>query len=322
MGGIKGLLNQQFAITIAISVLISAFNALTLSPALLRLLLRAHARRQGPTRKVLRLVQSWFGKMTDRLRELEPLSHPPMGNCLLLLVAISVIAVGMGRKPACQLHSGRGSRIRLRPDPACPTLPLCSAPMPPCARWMTCCRIPTGSRVSAEFPVSASYLILRVVQRLLLPPTRSMGRARDRGAFCRRADAQPEPENEAEIPGSDWIRLRPARNSRTRHGGRVYLHAAGSKQRQCCTTLETLEKLTLAARKRPEIASLVSTFRPTVPQLYVEVDQDRVLKQACSSERSTRRCRHSSVGLRKPVQSLRPPMESLSSGGAGISHQR
>ena len=34
LGGIKGLLNQQFAITIAISVLISAFNALTLSPAL------------------------------------------------------------------------------------------------------------------------------------------------------------------------------------------------------------------------------------------------------------------------------------------------
>ena len=42
---------------------------------------------------------------------------------------------------------------------------------------------------------------------------------------------------------------------------------------------ETLDKLTLAARKRPEIASLVSTFRPTVPQLYIEVDQDRVLKQ-------------------------------------------
>ena len=33
MGGIQGLLNQQFAVTIAISVLISAFNALTLSPA-------------------------------------------------------------------------------------------------------------------------------------------------------------------------------------------------------------------------------------------------------------------------------------------------
>ena len=41
MGGIQGRLNKQFAITIAISVLISAFNALTLSPALAALLLQA-----------------------------------------------------------------------------------------------------------------------------------------------------------------------------------------------------------------------------------------------------------------------------------------
>jgi HAE1 family hydrophobic/amphiphilic exporter-1 len=42
---------------------------------------------------------------------------------------------------------------------------------------------------------------------------------------------------------------------------------------------DSLEKLTQAARKRPELARLVSTFRPSVPQLYVDVDQDRVLKQ-------------------------------------------
>jgi HAE1 family hydrophobic/amphiphilic exporter-1 len=42
---------------------------------------------------------------------------------------------------------------------------------------------------------------------------------------------------------------------------------------------DNLDKLTQAARKRPEIASLVTTFRPSVPQLYIDVDQDRVLKQ-------------------------------------------
>jgi HAE1 family hydrophobic/amphiphilic exporter-1 len=42
---------------------------------------------------------------------------------------------------------------------------------------------------------------------------------------------------------------------------------------------DTLDKLILAARKRPELASLVSTFRPAVPQLFVDIDQDRVLKQ-------------------------------------------
>src|SRR4029077_16582104 len=42
---------------------------------------------------------------------------------------------------------------------------------------------------------------------------------------------------------------------------------------------ENLEKLIAAGKKRPELASLVATFRPSVPQLFVEVDQDRVLKQ-------------------------------------------
>ena len=40
VGGVQGRLNTQFAVTIAISVLISAFNALTLSPALSALLLQ------------------------------------------------------------------------------------------------------------------------------------------------------------------------------------------------------------------------------------------------------------------------------------------
>src|SRR5262249_31096741 len=47
MGGIQGRLNRQFAVTIAISVLISAFNALTLSPALSALLLRPRKKSKG-----------------------------------------------------------------------------------------------------------------------------------------------------------------------------------------------------------------------------------------------------------------------------------
>ncbi len=43
--GITGRLYQQFAVTIAISVLISAFNALTLSPALAAMLLRPRQNR-------------------------------------------------------------------------------------------------------------------------------------------------------------------------------------------------------------------------------------------------------------------------------------
>src|SRR5438552_17309753 len=45
MGGIQGRLNNQFAVTIAVSVLISAFNALSLSPALSAMLLRAREKK-------------------------------------------------------------------------------------------------------------------------------------------------------------------------------------------------------------------------------------------------------------------------------------
>src|SRR5438132_3504196 len=47
MGGIQGRLNKQFAVTIAISVLISAFNALSLSPALAALLLKPRKESKG-----------------------------------------------------------------------------------------------------------------------------------------------------------------------------------------------------------------------------------------------------------------------------------
>src|SRR5712675_162235 len=48
VSGIQGRLNKQFAVTIAISVLISAFNALTLSPALSAMLLRPRGEVKGP----------------------------------------------------------------------------------------------------------------------------------------------------------------------------------------------------------------------------------------------------------------------------------
>src|SRR6202040_502357 len=42
---------------------------------------------------------------------------------------------------------------------------------------------------------------------------------------------------------------------------------------------DNLEKFLTAARKRPEIGSVATTFLPNVPQEFVEVDRDKVLKQ-------------------------------------------
>src|SRR5262249_60854932 len=47
VGGLQGRLNNQFAVTILVSMLISAFNALTLAPALAALLLRPRQESRG-----------------------------------------------------------------------------------------------------------------------------------------------------------------------------------------------------------------------------------------------------------------------------------
>src|SRR4029079_10719959 len=48
LGGLVGSMYKQFALTIAISVLLSAFNALSLTPALCALLLKAPRPMRGP----------------------------------------------------------------------------------------------------------------------------------------------------------------------------------------------------------------------------------------------------------------------------------
>jgi HAE1 family hydrophobic/amphiphilic exporter-1 len=63
--GITGRLYQQFAVTIALSVLLSAFNALTLSPALAALLLRPRQPSRGLLRRFFDWFNGLFAKATD-----------------------------------------------------------------------------------------------------------------------------------------------------------------------------------------------------------------------------------------------------------------
>src|SRR5438034_9054447 len=64
--GITGRLYQQFALPIAISVLFSAFNALTLSSALAALLLRPRKAARGPLGWFFERFNRVFKRMTDR----------------------------------------------------------------------------------------------------------------------------------------------------------------------------------------------------------------------------------------------------------------
>jgi hydrophobe/amphiphile efflux-1 (HAE1) family protein len=68
--GIVGRLYQQFAITIAISVLISAFVALSLTPALCTLILRPHKldEKSNGLDKFFFKFNAWFGRITGKYR--------------------------------------------------------------------------------------------------------------------------------------------------------------------------------------------------------------------------------------------------------------
>src|SRR5262249_13404319 len=63
IGGITGQFFRQFAVTIAVSTVLSAINSLTLSPALAALLLRPRGARRDPLTWLLDVTLGWFFKL-------------------------------------------------------------------------------------------------------------------------------------------------------------------------------------------------------------------------------------------------------------------
>ncbi|HXA26619.1 MAG TPA: efflux RND transporter permease subunit [Acetobacteraceae bacterium] len=63
ISGITGQFFRQFAVTIAVSTVISAFNSLTLSPALAAILLRPHGARRDPLAWLLDMSLGWFFRL-------------------------------------------------------------------------------------------------------------------------------------------------------------------------------------------------------------------------------------------------------------------
>ena len=95
--GITGQLYKQFAVTIAISVLLSAFNALTLSPALCAMLLRPSGNSRGPLRKFYVIFNRWFGKTRKGYVKVSHYLVRRVAIAILALVAVTVGAYAIGK---------------------------------------------------------------------------------------------------------------------------------------------------------------------------------------------------------------------------------
>ncbi len=279
MGGIKGLLNQQFAMTIAISVLISAFNALTLSPALSAMLLRHRKKSKGPLGKFF----DWFNRIFERMTGgYVSWSHILIRRwviALLLLAGLSVIAVRMGgRLPTSFIpEEDQGYAFLQIQLPDAASLQRTDAVMRKIddvlAHTHGVQSFSGISGFSLLSNTSASYTGFYFLQ---LEPweERKSAELSARGLM-----QSLNTKLRMEIPEAMAFAFGPPAIPGLGTAGGFTFMLQDRSGGSVAQLSDTLDKLTQAARKRPEIASLVSTFRPTVPQLFMEIDQDRVLKQ-------------------------------------------
>ena len=86
MPGISGMMYQQFAITIALSVLLSAFNALTLSPALAALLLKPPTGKKTLLTPFYRGFNRMFGAGTN--------AYVGLAGFLVRKLVVSIVLIG------------------------------------------------------------------------------------------------------------------------------------------------------------------------------------------------------------------------------------
>ena len=95
ISGISGELFRQFAVTVGVSMLLSAINALTLSPALCALLLkRHHGPRRGPIGVIMRSidqVRDGYGRIVARLVRIAMISIPIVGLAAFAVYGLSRI---------------------------------------------------------------------------------------------------------------------------------------------------------------------------------------------------------------------------------------
>ena len=279
MGGISGLLNQQFAVTIAISVLISAFNALTLSPALSVMLLRPRKKSTGLLGRFFGWFNRSFEKVTGGYVSWSHVLIRRTAISMLLLLGVTAIAGLMGKSLAKSFipEEDQGYAFVQLQLPDAASLQRTDAVMRKMDDILAHTHGIQGYDAIAGFSLlsntSASYTGFYFLQ--LDPWEERHSDELSASGIMRNLNLKMAKE----IPEAVGFAFGPpAIPGLGTAGGFTFMlqDRGGGTVEQL---FDNLEKLNQTARKRPELASLVSTFRPSVPQLYIDLDQDRILKQ-------------------------------------------
>ena len=126
------------------------------------------------------------------------------------------------------------------------------------------------------------------LQRLLLRHPQALGRAQEPRGEVRGHHGAPEPAA-GQASRRAWpspSRRRPSRASAPRAASPSSSRTGPA--RTSSSWRQNTQKFMAEARKRPEIARVTTTFLPTVPQIFVDVDRDKALKQGVDLHRRLR----------------------------------
>ncbi len=279
MGGIQGRLNQQFAITIAVSVIISAFNALTLSPALSALLLRPRSASKGLLARVFGAFNRWLEKTTLGYISLSHgLIRKPLIGLGVLLVFVAATGLLGKRLPASFLPEEDYGYFLLniqlppaasleRSDAVSRKVDELLAKTPGVENFNTIVGFSLITRVTAS---NNSFYFVQ-----LKPWDERTTPALQARAIVNKLNGQlrstvPESMSFAIMPPSI-----PGLGSQG--GFTLWLQDRSGGSVEFLDT--QLQKFLAAARKRPELAGVISPFTANVPQVFANVDRDKVLRQ-------------------------------------------
>jgi multidrug efflux pump len=276
--GITGRLYQQFALTIAISVIFSAFNALSLSPALSALLLRPRHKTRGPLGWFYDRFNRVFGSATHGYVSLSRLAIRKSFLAFALLAVLAVGALSFGAKlpsgflpeedqgyiyAAVQLPDAASLE---RTDVACRKIENILLNTPGVQYVTSVVGFSLLSLVqntySAFFFVTLKPWSERTKPEEQYQSLKATINKQLAGLSEGIAFAFPPPA----IPGVG-----------TSGGFTFVLEDRAGKD--IAFLSQNLKTFLEAARKRPELAGLSTTFLPTVPQIFVKVDRDKMLKQ-------------------------------------------
>jgi HAE1 family hydrophobic/amphiphilic exporter-1 len=278
MGGITGRLYQQFAITIALSVLLSVVNALTLSPALAGLLLKP------PTGKktLLTPFYNWFnrvfGRATDAYVSFAAILVRKMFRSAAFIgVLIFVIVALVQRIPGGFVPEEDQGYIMVNaqlPDAA--SLERTDAVMRKAEAILEKNEAIEGfNTISGYSLLTSAYSSNMGFFFVQLKPwhDRHTEESHASGviASLNRAFAQ-------EIPGAGVIAFGPPAIPGLGTGAGFTMELQDRSGGSPAYLAEHTQRFIDAARKRPEIGRIGTLYRAAVPQVYADIDRRKVLK--------------------------------------------